>query len=158
MALKFRLVQRKVMSGKNAGKKLFFASPTSRGKISYERFCREVAEGSTVETADVKAVIDRMVRVLHLHISEGESVECGELGIFSTTFGSAGVAESKEFVPHRDIRRPRIAYRPSGFLRVLTLSGYERVNEEGCKPQKPQEGGGTPQGGSPSGEDSGEGI
>lgn len=103
MALKFRLVQRKVMSGKNAGKKLFFASPTSRGKISYERFCREVAEGSTVETADVKAVIDRMVR-------------------------------------------------------VLTLSGYERVNEEECKPQKPQGGGGTPQGGSPSGEDSGEGI
>lgn len=148
--LKFRIVSRKVLAGEHKGETHYFAAPTDMGRISYRDFVEEVAEGSTVDPADVKAVIDRMTRVIYKRAMEGCIVDAGELGIFRPTFGSKGVPE-KEKADYRLIKRPRIRYTFRQTLGSLRNARFEQVDEATkCKP-KPQGGGSTGEGGSTGG-------
>lgn len=130
MSIKFRVVHRPIMAGKDKGKTMQFAHALTSKRIPFKRLCEEIADGSTVDTADVKAVIDRLVRILRRHLSDGESVECGELGTFSPTFGSEGVPLEEEFRASSHIRKPRIAFRPKPEFRELDSVRFERISAE----------------------------
>lgn len=159
MALQFKLIERQVRLGKNAGKKLFYAQQVATRRISFARLCNELADGSTVDSADVKAVFDRMVKVIRLHIADGEAVDCGELGIFRPTFGSVGVEKAEKFVAQRDIRKPRISFLPRQEFKYLGAVRFQQVDSQGAPVPVPPSNVPSPGGsGSSSGEDSGEGI
>lgn len=130
MAIKFRLNKRVVQLGKHKGKEMTFAQSVTSRKISFQRFCEEVSDGSTVGTADVKAVIDRMVYVLRRHMEDGESVEVGELGTFSPTFGSDPVMEGERFDAHKHIRDPKISFRAKPAFKNLSDVRFEQISAE----------------------------
>ena len=142
MALKFRIVSRKVLSGEHKGETHYFAAPTDLGRISYKAFVEEVAEGSTVDPADVKAVIDRMTRVIYKRAMEGCIVDAGELGIFRPTFGSKGVAE-KVKANYQLIKQPRIRYTFRQTLGSLRNAHFEQVEGPTKSKTKPKGGGTT---------------
>lgn len=166
MAIKYRVLTREVLLGKDKGKKMQFAQSITSKKITFKRFCEEIADGSTVGSADVKEVLDRMVTVLRRHMQDGESVDCGELGTFSPTFGSSGVPVGEDFSAKASIRDPKISFRPKPAFKALTDVKFERISAEeeaarnaatakkkGIKPGAPNTGadsggGSTPGGGS----------
>ena len=47
MAIKFRIFKRIVQLGKDKGKTKIFAQSVTTKKITFKRFCEEVADGST---------------------------------------------------------------------------------------------------------------
>lgn len=159
MAIKYRILTREVLLGKDKGKKMQFAQSITSKKVTFKRFCEEIADGSTVGTADVKAVFDRMVTVLRRHMEDGEAVDCGELGTFTPTFGSAGVPVGEEFSPKVSIRNPKISFRPKPAFKSLSDVRFERISPEEeaardaatAKKKK----GSKPSGGSSSGSDQG---
>lgn len=130
MAIKYRVLTREVLLGKDKGKKMQFAQSITTKKITFKRFCEEVADGSTVGSADVKAVLDRMVTVLRRHMQDGEAVDCGELGTFTPTFGSAGVPVGEDFSAKASIRDPKISFRPKPAFKALTDVKFERISAE----------------------------
>lgn len=130
MAIKFRVLTREVRLGKDKGKKMQFAQSITTRKITFKRFCEEIADGSTVSTADVKAVLDRMVTVLRRHMEDGEAVDCGELGTFTPTFGSAGVPMGEEFSARTSIRDPKISFRAKPAFKNLSDVRFERISVE----------------------------
>ena len=129
MAIKFRIFKRTVLLGKDKGKTKIFAQSVTTKKITFKRFC-EVADGSTVDSADVKAVFDRMVKVLKRHMADGEAVDCGELGTFTPTFGSIGIDEKETFVASKHIKDPKVSFRAKPDFKDLSGVSFERISEE----------------------------
>ena len=130
MAIKFRIFKRTVLLGKDKGKTKIFAQSVTTKKITFKRFCEEVADGSTVDSADVKAVFDRMVKVLTRHMADGEAVDCGELGTFTPTFGSVGIDEKETFVASKHIKDPKVSFRAKPDFKDLSGVSFERISEE----------------------------
>ena len=89
-----------------------------------------MADGSTVDSADVKAVFDRMVKVLKRHMADGEAVDCGELGTFTPTFGSVGIDEKETFVASKHIKDPKVSFRAKPEFKDLSGVSFERISEE----------------------------
>ena len=121
MAIKFRIFKRTVLLGKDKGKTKIFAQSVTTKKITFKRFCEEVADGSTVDSADVKAVFDRMVKVLKRHMADGT---------FTPTFGSIGIDEKETFVASKHIKDPKVSFRAKPDFKDLSGVSFERISEE----------------------------
>lgn len=115
--------------GKNKGKTVYAARAVTRGVLPFDDFCREVADGSTVDVADVKAVLSRLHTVITRAVERGFSVEVGELGNFRPSFGSIEVLDAATFSPQEHIRRPKILFHPrASFVGGIRAGvGFERV-------------------------------
>lgn len=100
------------------------------GKVSFKEFCKDLADGSTVDTADVKAVIDRMSRVIRRYAEKGFSVDCGELGIFSVSLKSRHADTAQDFTAD-NIKKATINFRPRRTFVDLALDNveFEKVDE-----------------------------
>ena len=95
------------------------------GKIGFEDFVKEMSDGSTVDAADVKAVLSRLHTVISRLTERGFSVECGELGTFRASFGSKSVENAKSFNVS-DIRPAKIIFTPKpAFKNSLRSVGFE---------------------------------
>lgn len=125
--LKYKLVKRKLNFGAQKGKIVYVAQPVNLGKIGFEDFVKEMAGGSTVDAADVKAVLSRLHTVISRLTERGFSVECGELGTFRPSFSSAAVEDEKKFNVS-NIRPAKIIFTPKpSFKNSLRSAGFEQL-------------------------------
>lgn len=145
MATTYKLVQRRDMhKGATAGTKLYYAQAKSTGTSGMERLCSMISERSTVSSADVKAVIDSLIYVMKLEMSDGKIVQLGEFGNFRITFGSEGTKEVKDFNATK-IRRPKYTFAPGKALRSQAKDlQFKRVTvekevEDGPESERPDE-------------------
>lgn len=128
--LKYKLVKRKLNFGAQKGKVVYIAQPVNLGKIGFDDLVKEVSGGSTVDAADVKAVLSRLHTVISRLTERGFSVECGELGTFRASFGSKSVENNKAFKVS-DIRPAKIIFTPKpAFKNSLRSSGFEEFIPE----------------------------
>lgn len=144
--LQYHLVNREAKVGKNKGKKIYYAQAVTRGVVSFDSFCREVADGSTVDVADVKAVLSRLHTVITRNVERGFSVEVGELGNFRPSFGSVEVTDPATFTVAEHIRRPKIIFQPRpAFVNGLrTTAQFERVEVAASRGRSARPKGATP--------------
>ena len=143
--LNFTLKAQKMSFGKYAGRTVYMARPTDRERVTHRRFCEEVGRATTFTGAEVEAVLRLAAEIAKKHVSEGESVDFGDLGTLTPTFSSKSVEHPEEFDALKHISHPRVRLRPSKRYFTLTGVGYERAEPAPKKPSKP--GGGTQQGG-----------
>ena len=62
MAISYTLVQRKDMSrGALEDAKLYYAQAVSTRRVEFDDLCDEIAETCTLTSADIKAVLDRVI-------------------------------------------------------------------------------------------------
>ena len=62
MAISYTLVQRKDMSkGALEDAKLYYAQAVSTRRVNFDDLCDEIAETCTLTSADIKAVLDRVI-------------------------------------------------------------------------------------------------
>ncbi|WP_080733600.1 HU family DNA-binding protein [Porphyromonas gulae] len=128
--LKYKIAARKLNIGSQKGKTVYIAQPVNLGRISFEDFVKEVADGSTVDAADVKAVLSRLHVVIERLTARSFSVECGELGTFRPSFGSKSVEKPEDFKVSM-IRPAKILFTPKpAFKNSLRSTGFELYGQE----------------------------
>ena len=139
MSVKYKLIQRKDMSSDaGPGSKLYYAQAVSAGEMTLDELCEDIAESSTVTSADVKAVLDRLGWILSKNLKAGRIVQVGELGNFRMTLGSSGVSTIEEFNTSL-IRKPKVAFYPGKRLQeTRSLATFERIGgEDSTSPTSP---------------------
>ena len=139
MSVKYKLIQRKDMStDAGPGSKLYYAQAVSAGEMTLDELCEDIAESSTVTSADVKAVLDRLGWILSKNLKAGRIVQVGELGNFRMTLGSSGVSTIEEFNTSL-IRKPKVAFYPGKRLQeTRSLATFERIGgEDSTSPTSP---------------------
>ena len=157
MSVKYKLIQRKDMSSDaGPGSKLYYAQAVSAGEMTLDELCEDIAESSTVTSADVKAVLDRLGWILSKNLKAGRIVQVGELGNFRMTLGSSGAPTIEEFnsslirkpkagAPTIEefnsslIRKPKVSFHPGKRLQeTRSLVSFERIGgEDSTSPTSP---------------------
>ena len=127
MAITYTLVQRKDMSkGALEGAKLFYAQAVMSRRVVFDDLCDEIAETCTLTSADIKAVLDRVIWVMVTHLRNGEIVQFADLGNFRIAIGSPGVSNPEDFNAVM-IRRPKVVFSPGKRLRDMrNLAKFNR--------------------------------
>ena len=137
MSVKYKLIQRKDMSSDaGPGSKLYYAQAVSAGEMTLDELCEDIAESSTVTSADVKAVLDRLGWILSKNLKAGRIVQVGELGNFRMTLGSSGAPTIED---SSLIRKPKVSFHPGKRLQeTRSLVSFERIGgEDSTSPTSP---------------------
>ena len=137
MSVKYKLIQRKDTDA-GPGSKLYYAQAVSAGEMTLDELCEDIAESSTVTSADVKAVLDRLGWILSKNLKAGRIVQVGELGNFRMTLGSSGAPTIEEFNSSL-IRKPKVSFHPGKRLQeTRSLVSFERIGgEDSTSPTSP---------------------
>ncbi|WP_329903449.1 HU family DNA-binding protein [Porphyromonas pogonae] len=154
MSIKFKLVGRKINIGPQKGKNIYTAQPVYLDDMNFKELCTRIAEYSAMTSADVRAVLDRMVYVMNEELVKGRIVRLEDFGSFRLSFGSKAVEKEGDFNTGL-IRTPKILFTPSKELKASATTrggqglAYERVSAETgrrkvLKSAKPGAGGVTP--------------
>lgn len=117
MALKFRLVQRKILNGVEKDKVKTFAMAKTSGFCDLQKLCRLISARSTVSSADVKAVLDGLNWALDMELQSGNVVQVGELGNFRLSISSSGTENEADFDATK-IKKANIVFSPGASLRT----------------------------------------
>ncbi|NGF57773.1 DNA-binding protein [Parapedobacter sp. SGR-10] len=92
----------------NAPKK-FYARPISSGEITLEDLASDISHASSINEADVMAVLYSLVREIPRNLSHGYIVRLGGLGSFRLGTGSLG-SDTAEEVTAANIHRKRVLF------------------------------------------------
>lgn len=120
MPAKYKLVKRKDFT-KDAPKDAtkFYAQLVNNGTASFDEICASIAEETALTSADVKACIDRLPRIIARHLKEGRTVQAGELGTFRPVVGSKGADTEKAFDAATMMKKPSISFIPGKELQTV---------------------------------------
>ncbi|MDH6304501.1 putative histone-like DNA-binding protein [Parabacteroides sp. PF5-5] len=116
MSLKFRKVQRKVLSGVDAGKTKTYASAKANGYCDLKKLCKLISARSAMSSADVKAILDSLNWVMDVELQSGNIVQLGEFGNFRLSLSSEGTDKEEAFTAS-NIRKAKIVFFPGASLR-----------------------------------------
>ena len=119
MSISYRLIKKVNPTNPKGSKKYYAIADTTR--VSFSTLCSEIADGCTLTSADVRAVLDRANYVLDLHLSEGAIVQFGELGNFRISLSSKG-AETSDAFRASLIKGGRILFTPGSALKATTAA------------------------------------
>lgn len=125
MPLKYVLKKSAATIGPNKGKSVYSAQPAAQDIITFHSLCKRIAEESSLTSADVKGILDRLVNILSDELPNGKTVRIGELGSFRLSFGSPQVLNPKEFSVDQ-IGRHRLVYVPSAEIKGIIARGKIR--------------------------------
>ena len=141
MTLKFRKVQRKVLSGDDKDKVKTYAMAKSSSYCDMAKLCELISSRSAMSSADVKAILDSLNWAMSLELRSGSIVQVGEFGSFRLSIRSGG-AETKEAFNASMIKRARVIFSPGTSLRWMSeIVKFEE--DEATKPKKKEEGSGS---------------
>lgn len=125
MALKFRKVQRRVLSGDDKDKVKTYAVAKSSSYCDMEKLCELISSRSAMSSADVKAILDSLNWAMGLELRSGSIVQVGEFGSFRFSVRSKG-ADTEEAFNASMIKKARIIFTPGASLRWTSeLAKYE---------------------------------
>lgn len=108
MAIKFNVQDVGNPRDGNAPTK-FYARPVSSGEITLEDLASDISHASSINEADVMAVLYSLVREIPRNISRGYIVRLGGLGSFRLGTSSTG-SDVAEDVTASSIRRTRVLF------------------------------------------------
>ena len=127
MAIQIKTVERAQPGVKGGGKKKFYASPVHDKEISLDGLTRAIEKTSTVNGADICAVLYAMVEEAVLGLSEGRIVRLGDLGSLRITLSSEGKDKAEE-VTASAVKRTGVIFTPGSKLKdMLNNAKFKKV-------------------------------
>ncbi|MBR1911275.1 MAG: HU family DNA-binding protein [Treponema sp.] len=96
--------------------KVFHASPVWEREINLRSISDEISHASSINIADVRAVIESFLYHMPAHLMNGDVVRLDDFGIFKLKFHSKG-REKEEDVRASDIDNVAISFRSSPILK-----------------------------------------
>lgn len=134
----FTYVRRKNIAHKEKPD-LYYALAKASGDITISEMSERIQRSSTVNGADVVAVLHALEEEMTDSFKRGEIVRLGDLGSFQVTLRSSGVEEQKN-VKDSLIKGAHICFRPGAgirsVLKTLVYSKLKDANEEEKEPDK----------------------
>ena len=108
----------------------------STRRVEFDDLCDEIAETCTLTSADIKAVLDRVIWAMVSHLKNSELVQFGDLGNFRISVGSTGSATPEEFSASM-LRKPKVVFHPGKRLQemrdVAKFARYTVDKDEGAE-------------------------
>lgn len=143
--LQFEIKKAEMKIGKRKGTTMFFAHQTSHHCLSTTALEYRIERMTSLTRADVRASIIALSAIIQEELSQGRSVDLGELGTFKIAATGKRMLTEKE-VTLETIRRPHVRFYPKHPMRLAARNvAVEIVRPEKNpkpKPKKPNEGGG----------------
>lgn len=127
MSIKFKVIERGQPGVAGGGTKQFYASANVNGEQTLEGLTRSIEKISTVNGADIRAVLYALVDVMTDSLSDGRAVRLGELGSLRVSLSSEGRATAEE-INASAIRNSRVIFSPGkGLKNMLSSLKYEKI-------------------------------
>lgn len=124
MPIKYKVVQKPV-PGKT--EKKWYASANASGEKTLDGLTKEIEKISTVNGADIRAVLYALVDVMEFSLSEGQIVRLGDLGSLRVSLSSEGKSKEQE-VSSASIKGAKLIFTPSDKIKkMLTSLKYEKM-------------------------------
>lgn len=111
MSVNYNIIQRGEPGVAGGGTKKYYATAVVNETIGIEELTPEIAKLSTVNGADISAVLYGIVEVLPQLLAKGNSIQLGDLGYFRVGISSEP-SDTEEEVSAGNIRRSRVLFRP----------------------------------------------
>ncbi|MFH6983490.1 HU family DNA-binding protein [Marinoscillum luteum] len=129
MAVSYKTIAKGTPGVQGGGPKKYYASIVRGRKVDLRTFVEEIAEMNTLQTPDVLAVLEAFLQMTVRHLSEGRTIDMGQLGSFSPSLSSIG-QDTPEKVSKHTIKKLNVNFRPSGLLsdRLSTVK-FEKVSD-----------------------------
>lgn len=115
------------------GPRKYYPIAHSTGEANLRQIARRIASMSTVNSADVLAVLDLLVQVMEEELTDGRLLRLGDLGTFRLNLQCTGAPTAKE-VSNTHVQKARLRFKPGEQLAaaLLTLS-YEKIRSRPAK-------------------------
>jgi len=118
MAIKIKSLERTQPGISGGGAKKYYASPVHDGELTLDTLTRLIEKTSTVNGADIRAVLYAMVEESVLGLSEGKIIRLGDLGSLRVTLKSEGKI-TPEDVTGASVKRTWTIFTPGKKLREM---------------------------------------
>lgn len=129
MAVKFKAILRGEPGVVGGGVKKYYAIAVSSGEHSLLKLSTYISKATTVNKADVLAVLSSLVEFMIIELSDGAIIRLGELGSLRLSLHSKGM-DSKEDVNASCIKDATIVFTPGSELKdTLKTLSFEKINE-----------------------------
>lgn len=127
MSIEFNVIQRGEPGVVGGGVKKYYATNQSTGELTLAGLGKRIEQMSTVNGADVRAVVYALLEVMILEMADGKIIRLGELGSLRVNISSEGV-EKEEDVRASTIRSAKVVFTPGKDLKTMleTLT-YEKA-------------------------------
>jgi predicted histone-like DNA-binding protein len=121
MAIQIKSVERGQPGVAGGGAKKFYASPVHDKEISLDGLTKAIEKTSTVNGADIRAVLYAMVEEAVGGLSEGRIIRLGDLGSLRITLSSEG-KDTAEAVTATSVKKAGVIFTPGKKLQEMLKS------------------------------------
>ncbi|MDR2086206.1 MAG: hypothetical protein LBP72_03420 [Dysgonamonadaceae bacterium] len=118
MAIQIKSVERGQPGVAGGGVKKFYASPVHDREISLDGLTKAIEKASTVNGADIRAVLYAMVEEAVSGLSDGRIIRLGDLGSLRITLSSEG-KDSTEEVTATAVKKAGVIFTPGAKLQEM---------------------------------------
>ena len=127
MSVKFKVIEKGQPGVVGGGIKKFYASTSLSGEMTLDKLTKQIERVSTVNGADIRAVLYAMVEIMQDALEDGQAVRIGELGSLRVSISSNGEL-SEEEVTANSIKGAKTIFTPGKSLKkMLNNLSYEKV-------------------------------
>ena len=121
MAIRIKVISRPQPGVKGGGKRKFYASPVHDREITLDGLTKAIEKTSTVNGADIRAVLYAMVEESVLGLSEGRIIRLGDMGSLRITISSEGKEKAEEITASA-IKKAGVIFTPGSKLKEMLKS------------------------------------
>jgi len=115
--MRFTVIEKQITLGNRKGQKGYQAVPEGNSKLSLERLIDIVVDETSLGAGDTRNAIITMTKIVKRYLSDGISVDMGELGSFRVNVASKVLSDPLEVTAAKALRKPKIVYTPKQDLR-----------------------------------------
>ena len=127
MAIQIKSVERGQPGVAGGGTKKFYASPVHDREISLDGLTKAIEKTSTVNGADIRAVLYAMVEEAVNGLSDGRIIRLGDLGSLRITLSSEGKNTADE-VTATSVKKAGVIFTPGQKLQeMLKVAKFTKV-------------------------------
>jgi predicted histone-like DNA-binding protein len=118
MAIPFKVIEKGQPGVIGGGTKKYYASSTLTGELTLEKLTKQIERVSTVNGADIRAVLYAMVQIMQDALADGQAVRLGDLGSLRVNISSQG-EETPEDVTTNSIKGAKTIFTPGSGLKEM---------------------------------------
>jgi predicted histone-like DNA-binding protein len=118
MSIQIKSVERGQPGVVGGGVKKFYAIPVHGREITLEHLTKTIEKTSTVNGADIRAVLYAMVEEAVLGLEEGRIIRLGDLGSLRITLSSEGKNLAEEVIP-TSVKKAGVIFTPGSKLQEM---------------------------------------
>ncbi|MGE4288251.1 MAG: HU family DNA-binding protein [Salinivirgaceae bacterium] len=121
MAIPFKVIEKGQPGVTGGGTKKYYASSTLTGELTLEKLTKQIERVSTVNGADIRAVLYAMVQIMQDALADGQAVRLGDLGSLRVNISSQG-EETPEDVTANSIKGAKTIFTPGSGLKEMLVN------------------------------------